>query len=128
VKILSEMSIPFKDVGTDNKSDSDYSTYAKLALNVSNKSGGIIIGICRSGQGVNIAINKLSDKICALIRKQWSVKLAREHNCATAFALSEEALIDLSDKQLREMLLDMFMPFEGGRHSNRLIEVLNEHN
>lgn len=117
-KILIEMNIPFIDCGCYSLDDCDYKDYIAQAMETKQYfPGALIIGFCRSGQGVNICANKYKDIRAALVTTAAAASLAIRHNAANFFSVA--ATVDASEMQgiVRALLIEKF---EGGRHQNRL--------
>lgn len=110
------------DRGTFNDATVDYppicADVARLVV-AGTVERGIIIG--GSGQGEQIAANKVRGARAALCNDLYTARMAREHNDANvltmggrivAFALADEIVA-----------LWLITPFEGGRHQRRIIQI-----
>jgi RpiB/LacA/LacB family sugar-phosphate isomerase len=112
------MNIPFIDCGCYSLADCDYKDYIAQAMETKQYfPGTLIIGFCRSGQGVNICANKYKDIRAALITTAPAASLAIRHNAANFFSIA--ASVDVAEMQgiVNTLLIEKF---EGGRHQNRL--------
>ena len=80
---------------------------------------GIVIG--GSGQGEQIAANKVHGVRAALCCDEYTARLARQHNDANVCSLGARILGD----ELALAIVDLFLAtrFEGGRHVARLAQV-----
>ncbi|HTW10221.1 MAG TPA: ribose 5-phosphate isomerase B [Acidimicrobiales bacterium] len=80
---------------------------------------GIVIG--GSGQGEQIAANKVHGARAALCHDEYTARLARQHNNANVLALGARVLAN----ELAFDIVDVFLAtgFEGGRHQARLDEL-----
>jgi ribose 5-phosphate isomerase B len=80
---------------------------------------GIVIG--GSGQGEQMAANKVHGVRAALCHDEFTARLARQHNDANVLSLGARVLAPA----LALAVLDVFLatPFEGGRHVARLEEI-----
>jgi RpiB/LacA/LacB family sugar-phosphate isomerase len=113
----------FIDCGCHSTKDCDYTEFIESAVSVHNRTpGSIILGFCRSGQGVNITANKFKNIRGVLVSDAVGARLGIEHNAANFFAIpegvtNEKALIDI----IQELKTAQF---RGGRHQNRLSKVL----
>lgn len=77
---------------------------------------GIVVG--GSGQGEQIAANKVPGARAALCNDLYTARLSREHNDANILAMGGRIVApQLADEILTQWLLT---PFEGGRHERRL--------
>lgn len=80
---------------------------------------GIVIG--GSGQGEQIAANKVYGARAALCHDEYTARLARRHNNANVLSLGARILA----AELALDVVDVFLAthFEGGRHEARLAEL-----
>jgi len=80
---------------------------------------GIVIG--GSGQGEQIAANKVHGARAALCHDEHTARLARRHNDANLLSLGARILAP----ELAFDIVDVFLatPFEGGRHQARLDQL-----
>ena len=81
---------------------------------------GVVIG--GSGQGEQIAANKVRGVRAALCPDEYTATLARRHNDANVCALGARVLAP----EYTLVILDAFLAqeFEGGRHTHRLEQIL----
>lgn len=86
-------------------------------------SGGADVGLVvgGSGQGEQIAANKVHGARAALCHDSYTARYARMHNDANVLALGAR----LTAPELAEDILQVFLEtgFEGGRHLPRLEEI-----
>jgi ribose 5-phosphate isomerase B len=81
---------------------------------------GIIVG--GSGQGEQIAANKVHGTRAALCNCLYTARMAREHNDANVLAMGGRIVaFGLADEIVA---LWLSTPFEGGRHQRRLDQIL----
>lgn len=114
--------IDFHDVGTHSEESVDYPDYAeKIADAVLKNKGSYGIGICGTGIGICIALNKFKGIYAANINKIEEAKLAKEHNNANVITLSGR-FTSLSDniELIKTFLNDKF---ESGRHMQRIEKI-----
>jgi len=80
---------------------------------------GVVIG--GSGQGEQIAANKVRGVRAALCPDEYTATLARKHNDANVCALGARVLAP----EYALAILDTFLAqvFEGGRHAHRLAQI-----
>jgi ribose 5-phosphate isomerase B len=80
---------------------------------------GVVVG--GSGQGEQLAANKVHGARAALCHDEWTARFARFHNNANLIALGARVLA----APLALDILDVFIttPFEGGRHIPRLEQL-----
>ena len=80
---------------------------------------GIVLG--GSGQGEQIAANKVAGARAALCNDLYTARLSREHNDANVLSMGGRIVaFGLADEILK-LWLDT--PFEGGRHQRRLDQI-----
>lgn len=115
------------DFGTHSTTPVDYPQYG-FAVGEAVATGAADRGIvvCGSSIGISIAANKVPGVRCAVVTEPLSAELARMHNDANVFALSER----LTGWEMIERLVDIFIhtPFEGndsdGQRHKRRVEQL----
>ena len=119
---LIKRSLPVLDVGCYTEKDCDYYDFLHLAnKRIKNSWGTFGVGFCRSGQGMNIAANKMIGIRAALTMDDNFAALAIMHNAANFFSIpagfiSEEMMDKIIDQLLEAR-------FQGGRHQNRLQKI-----
>jgi ribose 5-phosphate isomerase B len=117
--LLDKREIPYIDYGTHSTESVNYTIFGhKLAEAVEKNEVQLGIGVCGSGNGINMTMNKHQAIRSALCWNKEIVQLARQHNDANILALPGRFL---SMKETEEMV-DIFLntPFEGGRHQERI--------
>ena len=77
---------------------------------------GIVLG--GSGQGEQIAANKVRGIRAALCNDTWLAEMARSHNDANVLAMGGRVVTAAQAEQIVKKFLDT--PFEGGRHARRV--------
>lgn len=118
---LSEI-IDFIDVGTNSLESVDYPDYAeKIAEQVLKNEGSYGIGICGTGIGMCIALNKIKGIYAANVNKTIEGELAKEHNNVNVLSLSGRFT---SVAENIEIIKKFFsVNFESGRHSKRIAKI-----
>jgi ribose 5-phosphate isomerase B len=110
------------DHGTDSDAPVDYpGICASVARTVvsGRADRGIVIG--GSGQGEQIAANKVAGARAALCNDLYTARLSRQHNDANVLAIGARIVgLGLADEILA-VWLDT--PFEGGRHQRRIDQI-----
>lgn len=107
------------DLGTHSDDRVDYPDFGfALAKSILAGEAPLGIGICGSGIGISIALNRFAGIRAALCHDVTSAHLARQHNdanvlCLGARLVSEDVAIDCIDAFLESA-------FEGGRHTARV--------
>lgn len=122
ISLFEEKGIVYKDFGTYSPESCDYPDYAHpLAIAVENGECYPGIGICGTGNGTNMALNKHQGIRSALC---WSVEIAtlsRLHNDANVLVLPARFI---SNEKAYEMLVAFLnTSFEGGRHQKRIDKI-----
>ena len=121
-KHLVEAGHDISDFGTDSEESVDYPAFcARVGRAVAAKEVdfGIVFG--GSGQGEQIAANKVHGVRAALCQSEFMARLARRHNDANVLALGGRAL----GEPFALSIVDTFLStsFEGGRHQRRLDQI-----
>ena len=112
----------FIDFGTHSTNSMDYPDVAHpLANAIENKQADLGIIICGSGNGVNMTVNKHAGIRAALCWTNEIVSLARQHNNANVLSIPARFVSQELAKQMVETFLAI--PFEGGRHANRVDKI-----
>ena len=83
-ELKNQSKIDIIDLGTDSSTVSvDYPDFAvKLAKNVNNDEKSFGIGICGTGIGISIALNKIDNIRAAIVYNKSTAQLSKEHNDA----------------------------------------------
>lgn len=77
---------------------------------------GIVLG--GSGQGEQIAANKVAGVRAALCNDLWTARLSRQHNDANVLAMGARVVTPFMADEIVELWLAE--AFEGGRHQRRI--------
>ena len=87
-KQLAELGYEYEDVGTNSAESVDYPIYAqKVAEKVANGEVEQGLLICGSGNGMQIAANKIRGVRAALAWNEETARLARQHNDANVLSV-----------------------------------------
>ena len=110
------------DLGTNSEESVDYPRFcAAVARAVvrGDADFGIVMG--GSGQGEQIAANKVHGARAALCLDEFTARLAREHNDANVLSLGGRIVAP----EFAFAIVDTFLEtkFEGGRHNRRLEQI-----
>ena len=110
------------DLGTDSEEPVDYPGFcAAAARTVVQGEADVAIVLGGSGQGEQIAANKVHGARAALCYDELTARLAREHNDANVLSLGARLL-----GETRALgIVDTFLAtgFEGGRHVARVEQL-----
>ena len=110
------------DLGTDSEESVDYPPFCAAvgrAVARGDADRGIVLG--GSGQGEQIAANKVHGVRAALCNDLFTARLGREHNDANVLSMGGRIV----GTGLAYEILDVFLgtPFEGGRHVRRVDQI-----
>jgi ribose 5-phosphate isomerase B len=122
VATLTRLGHEVDDHGTDSETPVDYPVIcANVARAVvsGRADRGIVVG--GSGQGEQIAANKVAGARAALCNDLFTARLSRQHNDANVLAIGGRIVgVGLADEILT---LWLETAFEGGRHQRRLDQI-----
>ena len=128
VEVLSATGHEIIDHGTDSTEPVDYPAFC-AAAGRSVRDGAADVGIVvgGSGQGEQLAANKVRGVRAALCNDLYTARLARAHNDANVLSIGARVV----GVGLAEEILAVFLstPFDGGRHARRVAQIteLEEH-
>jgi len=121
-KELDEMGVEYEDVGTNSSESVDYPIYAqKVAEKVASGEAEQGILICGSGNGMQIAANKVRGIRAALAWNEETARLARQHNDANVLSVPARMIPFEEVSKIIKSYLET--DFEGGRHARRVDEI-----
>ena len=110
------------DHGTDSEAPVDYPAICMAvgrAVTEGRAERGIVLG--GSGQGEQIAANKVAGVRAALCNDLYTARLSRQHNDANVLSMGGRIVaFGLADEILA---LWLNTPFEGGRHQRRIDQI-----
>lgn len=119
---LDELGVDYEDVGTNSTESVDYPIYAKkVAEKVANGEAEQGILVCGSGNGMQIAANKVHGIRAALAWNAETARLARQHNDANVLSVPARMIPPEEVAKIIESWLTA--DFEGGRHARRVEEI-----
>ncbi len=123
-KQLDELGYEYEDVGTNSTDSVDYPIYAqKVAEKVASGEAEQGLLICGSGNGMQIAANKIRGVRAALAWNEETARLARQHNDANVLSVPARMISPEEVSKVIKAYLDA--KFEGGRHARRVDEISN---
>ena len=110
------------DCGTDSTESVDYPEFCAAAgrkVRDGEADLGIVLG--GSGQGEQLAANKVRGVRAALCNCLYTARMAREHNDANVLSMGARVV----GVGLAEEIVDLFLTtdFEGGRHARRVDQI-----
>jgi ribose 5-phosphate isomerase B len=110
------------DAGTDSTEAVDYPVFCAAvgrAVRDGRADVGTVLG--GSGQGEQLAANKVRSVRAALCNDLFTARLARAHNDANVLSIGARVVGEgLADEILATFLVT---PFEGGRHARRVAQL-----
>ena len=119
---LKEEGHEVEDLGTDSEEMVDYPDFCAAAARAvveGRADRGIVLG--GSGQGEQLAANKVRGTRVALCNDLYLAELSRRHNDANVLAMGGRIVAVALAKEIVRLWLAT--PFEGGRHERRLQQV-----
>lgn len=122
IQYLEAHGYPYKDYGTYSEASCDYSDFGH-ALARGIESGEVYpgIGICGSGEGINMTLNKHQGIRAGLAWIPEIAHLIRQHNNANVLVMPGRFI----DNDTAASIMDEFFSteFEGGRHQRRIEKI-----
>jgi ribose 5-phosphate isomerase B len=122
VATLTRLGHHVDDLGTYNADATDYPPIsAAVARAVSDglADRGVIVG--GSGQGEQIAANKITGIRAALCNDLYTARMSREHNDANVLAMGGRIVAPALADEIVAVWTST--PFEGGRHKRRVDQI-----
>ena len=110
------------DLGTNSTEPVDYPAFsaaAARAVTSGNADRAIVLG--GSGQGEQIAANKVPGARAALCHDLYLARLSREHNDANVLTMGARVIAATYAEEVVRVWLDT--PFAGGRHAARIEQI-----
>jgi ribose 5-phosphate isomerase B len=119
VELLGGQGHEIIDLGTDSTESVDYVPFcAAVGRTVRDGDADLGIVVGGSGQGEQLAANKVRGVRAALCNELYTARMARAHNDANVLAMGGRVV----GVGLAEEIVALFLntPFEGGRHARRV--------
>ncbi len=119
VGVLESLGHTVKDLGTDSTDSIDYPPICAAvgrAVVAGEADRGIVLG--GSGQGEQIAANKVDGVRAALCNDLYTARMSREHNDANVLSMGGRIVAPGLADEILELWLTT--DFEGGRHQRRV--------
>jgi ribose 5-phosphate isomerase B len=121
-RTLTSLGHDIQDFGTDSEASVDYPPIcAAVGRAVAERRAdrGIVLG--GSGQGEQIAANKVPGVRAALCNDLYTARLSRQHNDANVLSIGGRIVAAGLADEILTVWLDT--PFDGGRHQRRLDQI-----
>jgi ribose 5-phosphate isomerase B len=122
IATLEKLGHTVEDHGTDSEESVDYPAICAgvgVAVVGGGADRGIVLG--GSGQGEQIAANKVRGVRAALCNDLYTARLSREHNDANVLAMGGRIVASGLADEIVTLWLDT--EFQGGRHQPRLDQI-----
>lgn len=116
-----------EDLGTDSEESTDYppiSADVGRAVVEGGADRGIMLG--GSGQGEQIAANKVPGVRAALCNDLWTARMSRLHNDANVLTMGARVIAPHLAEEITRLWLET--PFESGRHDRRIEQIADIEN
>ena len=122
IAYLEQAGIAYKDFGTYSEESCDYPDFAHpCAEAVESSECYPGIGICGTGEGVCMTLNKHQGIRAALCWKPEIAALAREHNDANVLVMPGRFISNDEALEITKVFLNT--EFAGGRHQRRIEKI-----
>jgi ribose 5-phosphate isomerase B len=122
VRLLGDLGHQALDVGTDSEQPADYppiSAAVARAVRDGQADRGVVLG--GSGQGEQIAANKVRGVRAALCNDLYTARMSRLHNDANVLSMGARVVAPALAREILELWLQA--GFEGGRHERRVRQI-----
>ena len=122
VGTLTKLGHEVVDLGTDSEEPVDYPPICAAvgrAVAAGRADRGIVVG--GSGQGEQIAANKVHGVRAALCNDLYTARMSRQHNDANVLSMGGRIVATGLADEILALWLDT--PFEGGRHERRIAQI-----
>jgi ribose 5-phosphate isomerase B len=122
VAVLTARGHDVEDLGTHDEESVDYPPICAAVgrrVVAGGADRGIVLG--GSGQGEQIAANKVAGVRAALCNDLYTARMSRSHNDANVLAMGGRIVAAGLAEEIVTVWLDT--PFEGGRHQRRLDQI-----
>jgi ribose 5-phosphate isomerase B len=121
-ELLAHLGHDVEDHGTDSTAPVDYPPICAAvgrAVAAGDAERGIVLG--GSGQGEQIAANKVRGVRAALCNDLYTARMSREHNDANVLAIGGRIVAEALAGEIVQLWLAT--PFQGGRHQRRIDQI-----
>src|ERR671919_1817128 len=119
---LKERGHEVEDLGTHSEETTDYPPICAAvarAVRDGRADRGVVLG--GSGQGEQIAANKVRGVRAALCNDLFTARMAREHNDANVLSIGARIVASALAREIVELWLTT--SFQGGRHERRVRQI-----
>ncbi len=122
VSVLRKLDHTVLDLGTDGLESVDYPAYCAAvgrAVVRGDAERGVVLG--GSGQGEQIAANKVAGVRAALCNDLYTARMAREHNDANVLSMGGRIVAPALADEI--VICFLQTPYQGGRHQRRVDQL-----
>lgn len=120
--VLKEEGHDLTDLGTHSEESVDYPEIcADVARTVVRGRADLGIVLGGSGQGEQIAANKVRGARAALCNELYTARMARAHNDANVLSIGARVVAPVLAAEIAKVFLST--PFDGGRHASRVEQI-----
>lgn len=125
LNVLNSLNLEFTDFGAHSAKDSDhYDSLKPCADYLLTTTQTLGLAVCWTGQGFNIAANKVRGLRSVLVHDNYTAEMGRRHNAANFFCLASRTV---NADQLRGIITSIVNnSFDGGRHSTRIRRITDD--
>jgi ribose 5-phosphate isomerase B len=120
IEVLTNMNLPYRDIGTNSTEKTDYPLWGyKAARLVASGECDRGIIMCGSGVGISVAANKVKGIRCFVCSDCYTAQFSRSHNDANILALGARVI----GPGLAKMIVGIWLetPFtKEERHAHRI--------
>ena len=122
IQHLKELGHEVEDLGTGSEEPVDYPPICAAvarAVREGRVDRGVVLG--GSGQGEQIAANKVRGARAALCHDLYTARMARRHNDANVLSMGARVVAPALAREILKVWLET--EFEGGRHARRVEQI-----
>jgi ribose 5-phosphate isomerase B len=122
IETLTRLGHEVVDLGTDSEESVDYPPICAAVAQLVAKGEvdrGIVLG--GSGQGEQIAANKVHGVRAALCNDLYLARMSRQHNDANVLAIGGRIVAPALADEITQLWLET--AFDGGRHERRIAQI-----
>ena len=122
IQHLKELGHEVEDLGTGSEEPVDYPPICAAvarAVREGRVDRGVVLG--GSGQGEQIAANKVRGARAALCHDLYTARMARRHNDANVLSMGARVVAAVLAREILKVWLET--EFEGGRHARRVEQI-----
>jgi ribose 5-phosphate isomerase B len=122
IQHLKELGHEVEDLGTDSEEPVDYPPICAAvarAVREGRADRGVVLG--GSGQGEQIAANKVRGVRAALCNDLYTARMSRRHNDATVLSIGARVVAPALAREILRAWMET--DFEGGRHARRVDQI-----